>query len=166
MTVAASTRVLEISGTRLVLDGCAFPFQGLSFFNAIFNPTFNHSREERLTWLRRFREAGVNALRVWCQWDFERPHADLDAGHSLFSSTGGIREHHWDTLVGIIGATRCTRDGPRGGALLPREAAQSRRPGARASNASCCRATASVSQPDSAGLERGLIRGNSALRDD
>ena len=67
---ARSTRVLAIEGTRLLLDGQPFLFQGLSCFNAIYNPTFNRSATDRLHWLRTFKENGVNALRVWCQWDF------------------------------------------------------------------------------------------------
>lgn len=63
------TRVLQIDGTRLLLDGAPFYFQGLSFFNAIYNPTFNRDASARLRWLETFREHGVNALRVWCQWD-------------------------------------------------------------------------------------------------
>ena len=50
------TRALEIEGTRLLLDGQPFSFQGLSFFNAIYNPTFNRSADERMRWLRTFGE--------------------------------------------------------------------------------------------------------------
>ncbi len=39
-----ATRVLTIAGTRLLLDDQPFPFQGLSFFNALYNPTFNRNR--------------------------------------------------------------------------------------------------------------------------
>ena len=104
MTAVNSSKILEIDGTRLLLDGRPFFFQGLSFFNAIYNPSFNRSAAERLAWLHLFKENGVNALRVWCQWDCERPHVDLDPEHSLFTPQGEIRDRHLRTLIEIIEA--------------------------------------------------------------
>jgi hypothetical protein len=100
------TRVLEIEGTRLLLDGKPFPFQGVSFFNAIYNPTFNQHVAERLKWLQKFRENGINALRVWCQWDFEPPFTfvDLSPDHTMYTAEGDVRDDHFQTLVYIIEA--------------------------------------------------------------
>ena len=47
----ASTKILAIAETRLFLDQEPFFFQGLSFFNALYNPVFNASAAERLAWL-------------------------------------------------------------------------------------------------------------------
>src|SRR2546428_8917696 len=65
---AAGAHELSISGTRFLLDGKPFPYTGISFFNAIYNPAFNQSSEERVRWLRKFQRYGINVLRVWSQW--------------------------------------------------------------------------------------------------
>ena len=39
-----ATRQLTISGTGLLLDEKPYCLQGLSFFNALFNPDFNADR--------------------------------------------------------------------------------------------------------------------------
>jgi hypothetical protein len=104
MSSSYLTQVLDLSGTRLLLNGRPFPFQGLSFFNAVYNPTFNHSASTRRAWLRRFRETGINALRIWCQWDFDRPFIDLDPDHIMYTPEGDVRDKHFRTLTEIIAA--------------------------------------------------------------
>jgi hypothetical protein len=74
------THKLEIRGTRLYLDEDPFYFQGLGFFNALYNPTFNADAEARGRWLRKFKANGIFALRVWCQWDFSPPRTFVDVG--------------------------------------------------------------------------------------
>jgi hypothetical protein len=100
------TRVLGVEATRLMLDGEPFPYTGLSFFNALYNPAFNRSAEERRRWMHAFRGNGVNALRVWCQWDFDPPRtfADVAPGNSMYTGAGEIREEHFRTLVQLISA--------------------------------------------------------------
>jgi hypothetical protein len=102
MDTASKTQVLEIKGTRLLLDGEPFCFQGLSFFNAVYNPNFNRSVDERLEWLHKFKENGINALRVWCQWDFDRPFVDVDPDHTMYTPEGEIRDEHFRTLAEIV----------------------------------------------------------------
>ena len=63
---------LTVSGTRFLMDDRPFPYTGLSFFNAIYNTNFNASSEARTAWLKKFHGFGINALRVWCQWDSKR----------------------------------------------------------------------------------------------
>ncbi|MDQ3701939.1 MAG: hypothetical protein M3442_13610 [Chloroflexota bacterium] len=106
MTGTTATRIIGIDGTRLTLDGRPFPFTGLSFFNAIYNPAFNRSPAERLRWLRVFRDNGVNALRVWCQWDFTPPRVFIDVApeHSLYTDQGEIRDEHLRSLMALITA--------------------------------------------------------------
>lgn len=101
-----STKVLGIDGTRLTLDGKPFPWTGLSFFNAIYNPTFNRSAEERDRWLRVFRANGVNALRIWCQWDFAPPRVFVDVAPecSAYTDSGEVREGPLRTLQNIVAA--------------------------------------------------------------
>jgi hypothetical protein len=100
------TRTLETDGTALLLEGEPFYWQGLSFFNAIYNPIFNRSAEDRLRWLRVFRDNGVNALRVWCQWDFSPPRTfvDVAAHRTMYTEEGEIRGPHFQTLTDIIEA--------------------------------------------------------------
>ena len=61
-TTPRSTKVLKIEGTRLFLDGEPFFFQGLSFFNALYSPTFSQSAEERLSWLHKFKVSGWKSM--------------------------------------------------------------------------------------------------------
>ncbi|MBM3859349.1 MAG: hypothetical protein FJ395_06830 [Verrucomicrobia bacterium] len=58
---------ISVSVTRFLLNGKPFDYTGVSFFNAIYNPTFNKSSAERTRWLEKFRRYGINVLRVWCQ---------------------------------------------------------------------------------------------------
>jgi hypothetical protein len=102
--MSTSSPVLRVQGTRLLLDGEPFYLQGLSFFNAVFNPAFNHGEDERLSWLRKFRGNGINMLRVWCQWDFPHRFADLAPDHALFDAEGNLREDHLRRLTDIIAA--------------------------------------------------------------
>jgi hypothetical protein len=102
--MSISSPVLQVQGTRLLLDGEPFYLQGLSFFNAVFNPAFNRGEDERLSWLRKFRGNGINMLRVWCQWDFPHRFADLAPDHALFDAEGNLREDHVRRLTDIIAA--------------------------------------------------------------
>ncbi len=98
--------VLGILGTRLTLDGQPFPLTGVSFFNALYNPTFNRSPGERERWLRTLLDWGVNTLRVWCQWDFAPPRSFIDTApeHSLYTDDGTLREQHVATLLDLCAA--------------------------------------------------------------
>lgn len=95
------TKVLSIRDTHLLLDGRPFPFQGLSFFNALYNPTFSGSADQRRIWLSRFKEHGISALRIWCQWDFDRPFVDLDPDHTMYMPDGTVRDSYFARLVDL-----------------------------------------------------------------
>ena len=82
---------LTVSGTRFLLDGQPFPLTGVSFFNAIYNPTFNKSTEERRAWLRKFQRYGINMIRVWGQWDNRRGFVDSCPECSLYTADGSLR---------------------------------------------------------------------------
>lgn len=97
---------LGVAGTRFTLDGAPFPFTGLSFFNAIYNPAFNASRDARLGWLRRFQRYGINVLRVWGQWDSKRGFVDTAPGHTLLTPDGGLVGAHLERLTSILEDTR------------------------------------------------------------
>ncbi len=101
-------RRLSVEGTRLLLDGQFFYWQGLSFFNALYNPTFNASADARSHWLRVFDDNGINALRVWCQWEFEPPRdfVDTDPAHTMYTPEGEIRTASFARLEALLEAVR------------------------------------------------------------
>ena len=66
LAAQACAHEITISGTRFLLDGKPFPYTGISFFNAIYNPAFHRTPEDRARWLQTFRKYGINVLRVWC----------------------------------------------------------------------------------------------------
>jgi hypothetical protein len=93
---------LTVSGTRFLLDGTPFPYTGVSFFNALYNRTFNESSETRLRWLAKFQSYGVNVLRVWCQWDNARGFVDAGPERTLYHPDGQLRAEHVKTLKAIL----------------------------------------------------------------
>ncbi|MDP2858703.1 MAG: hypothetical protein Q8P50_12095, partial [Bacillota bacterium] len=99
-------KVLGIRGTKLTLDGEPFFFQGLAFFNALHNPSFNRSEAERLQWLHKFKANGISCLRIWCQWDFPAPRIFTDVGPecSMYAPDGQVREHVFERLAALLEA--------------------------------------------------------------
>ena len=80
----ASQTGLAVEGTRLLLHGKPFYYQGLSFFNALYNARFNETEAGRESWLRHFKSCGITALRIW--GDFRLTNGWIDEGpdSSLF----------------------------------------------------------------------------------
>lgn len=93
---------ISVSGMRFLLNGQPFPYTGVSFFNAIYNPAFNSSSAERMRWLRTFRKYGVNVLRIWCQWDNARGFVDAGPDRTMYRPDGRLREEHLATLKEIL----------------------------------------------------------------
>lgn len=93
---------LTVKGTAFYLDGKPFPFTGVSFFNAIHNPAFNKSTEDRKTWLAKFQRYGVNVLRVWGQWDNKRGFVDSCPVCTLYQPSGELRKEHIERLKQIL----------------------------------------------------------------
>ncbi|MBM3890814.1 MAG: hypothetical protein FJ388_17020 [Verrucomicrobia bacterium] len=48
-----SSHAISVPGTKFLLDGAPFPFTGISFFNAIYNPAFNKDSATRRQWLEK-----------------------------------------------------------------------------------------------------------------
>lgn len=94
--------VLTIDRTKFIHNGKPFEFTGISFFNAIYNPTFNINSEERRGYIRRFTETGINVLRVWCQWDNARGFIDAGAGKTMYEPGGSLRQEWLAQLKNII----------------------------------------------------------------
>jgi hypothetical protein len=93
---------ISVDGTRFLMDGEPFPYTGLSFFNAIYNPAFNASDEARMKWLARFTSYGINVLRVWAQWDNPRGFVDSCRECSLYFPDGTLREDRLATLKALL----------------------------------------------------------------
>jgi hypothetical protein len=93
---------LRVDGTRILQNGQPFPFAGISFFNAIYNPAFNKNSAERTQWLAKFKRYGINVLRIWGQWDNRLGFVDTCPSCTLYTPEGGLADNHLATLKGII----------------------------------------------------------------
>jgi hypothetical protein len=100
---------ITVSGTRFLYDGKPFPYTGISFFNAIYNPAFNKTSEDRLRWLRQFEKYGINVLRIWAQWDSKRGFVDTCPECSLYFPDGALRTGNVARLKQIL--TDADREG-------------------------------------------------------
>ncbi len=99
---AAPGHEITVSGTRFLLDGKPFPFTGVSFFNAIYNPAFNESSAARRRWMEKFQRYGINTLRVWAQWDSRRGFVDASPQATLWQPEGALNEKPLATLKEIL----------------------------------------------------------------
>ena len=101
---AQSKNEVAIQGTAFTLNKEPFIFTGLSFFNAIYNPTFNQSAAERAKWLSTFKNYGINVIRVWGQWDNKLGFVNTCTTCTLYNPDGSLRPNHLNTLKEIIKA--------------------------------------------------------------
>ena len=98
----AAGHVFGVAGTKLTLDEKPFPYTGISFFNAIYNPAFNENPAKRKEWLAKFQRYGINVLRVWAQWDNKRGFVDSGPTSTLYAADGTLRADRLATLKAII----------------------------------------------------------------
>ena len=101
---AQSQHALKIKDLGFTLDEKPFHYTGISFFNAIYNPTFNKDDDSRNTWLKKLKDHGINVIRVWGQWDNTRGFVDTCPTCTLYESNGDLRTEHLNTLKKIIEA--------------------------------------------------------------
>lgn len=99
---AQSKYALEVKGTGFTLNDRPFHYTGVSFFNAIYNPTFNADDESRIFWLNKFKSNGVNVLRIWAQWDNKRGFVDTCPACTLYGMDGRLQTGPLNTLKKII----------------------------------------------------------------
>ncbi len=99
---AQGKSTLAVKGTHFEMNGKPFEFSGISFFNAVYNPAFNKSSEERTKWIKQFGEYGINVLRVWCQWDNARGFIDAGKESTLYLPDGSLNQKHLNTLKEIL----------------------------------------------------------------
>jgi hypothetical protein len=96
------THVLSIGGTRFLLDGKPFAYQGVSFFNALYNAEFNRSPESRAHWLTVFKRYAINVIRIWCQWDSRVGLADTHENATLYFPDGRLRPEPLQRLKRLL----------------------------------------------------------------
>jgi hypothetical protein len=99
---AQSRHEITVSGTGFLLNGQPFPYTGMSFFNAIYNPNFNKGSQDRQQWMRKFQKYGINVLRIWSQWDNKRGFVDTCPQCSLYQPDGGLRMERVATLKQLL----------------------------------------------------------------
>jgi hypothetical protein len=100
--LAAASHELTVAGRQFLLDAKPFSYTGVSFFNAIYNPTFNRDSATRRGWLGKFRAYGINVLRVWCQWDNARRFVDASPNATLYQPDGRLRPEPLRTLKALL----------------------------------------------------------------
>lgn len=88
---AQSGNKITINGTRFEMNGEPFEYTGISFFNTLYNPSFNKSSDSRREYLKQLKATGINVLRVWCQWDNARGFIDGGEGKTLFNADGSLK---------------------------------------------------------------------------
>lgn len=99
---SAAAHELTVVGREFRLDGRPFPYTGVSFFNALYNPAFNQNPDTRRQWLGKFRGYGINVLRVWCQWDNARGFVDASPTATLYQPDGSLRSEPLATVKALL----------------------------------------------------------------
>jgi hypothetical protein len=103
MPLAGRTKhEITITGSCFLLDGSPFHYTGISFYNAIYNPTFNKSSEDRRKWMQKFQKYGINVLRIFSEWNMKEPWIDTCPDCSLFYPDGRLREQNVGRLKEIL----------------------------------------------------------------
>src|SRR5688572_4257780 len=74
---AQPSPVIAIKGTNFTLDEKHFDFTGISFFNALYNDSFNINEKEQVRWLKKFKENGISVLRIWAEWNNDLGFVDV-----------------------------------------------------------------------------------------
>src|SRR5687768_10138465 len=98
------TPVIAIEGTRFTLDEKPFDFAGISFFNALYNPTFNSDEQTRLQWLNKFNTYGISVLRIWGEWNNTLGFIDTCDSCIVYDRNGILHQLYVDRLKELLDA--------------------------------------------------------------
>lgn len=99
---AQGKNIIAVKGTGFEMNGNPFEYTGISFFNALFNPAFNENSDIRREWIRKFKDTGINVLRVWCQWDNARGFVDGGKDKTLYHQDGSLKPELLERLNEIV----------------------------------------------------------------
>jgi hypothetical protein len=103
--LAQDSPVIGINGTHFTLDQEPFDFTGVSFFNALYNPTFNSSENTQLKWLEKFNSHGVTVIRIWAEWNNDLGFVDTCNSCTLYNKDGSLQKIYLDRLKALLSTT-------------------------------------------------------------
>ena len=104
VTSGQSKNTIAVKDLGFTLNEKPFHYTGISFFNALYNPTFNESDASRRAWLEKLGAAGINVVRVWAQWDNGRGFVDTCPACTLYEKDGRLRAEPLNKLKKLIEA--------------------------------------------------------------
>ena len=99
---AQSSPVIGIKGTDFTLDGKPFSFIGVSFFNALYNDSFNVCEVEQVKWLRKFKSYGISVLRIWGEWNNTLGFVDAADSCILYNRDGSLKPLYLERLKTLL----------------------------------------------------------------
>ena len=102
---AQDSPAIRIKGTRFTLNERPFDFAGVSFFNALYNPTFNSNEQTQLDWLKKFNDYGITVIRIWGEWNNDLGFVDTCDSCTLYHTDGSLRPIYLDRLKALLRTT-------------------------------------------------------------
>src|SRR5688500_1862652 len=99
---AQPSPVIAIKETSFTLDQKPFDFTGVSFFNALYNDSFNVSESEQIRWLKKFKDNGISVLRIWAEWNNDLGFVDVCASCRLYDNNGGLQQQYLSRLKRLL----------------------------------------------------------------
>lgn len=96
---------IEINGINFTLNKLPFSYRGISFFNALYNPAFNKSKEEQINWLKKLNNNGITVLRIWAEWNNSLGFIDACDSCIIYNRDGSLRPFYFDRLKSLLDAS-------------------------------------------------------------
>lgn len=97
--------VIGIQGTDFTLNNEPFNFTGISFFNALYNPTFNSNTQTQLLWLKKMKDYGITVVRIWGEWNNDLEFIDTCDACTLYNHNGSLNPIYLDRLKELLKAS-------------------------------------------------------------
>lgn len=90
--------VIAVRETNFTLDRVAFNFTGISFSNALYNPTFNSNSRNRFQWLNKFEGYGIPVIRRWGEWNNDLGFIDTCDSCTVYNRDESLRPIYLNRL--------------------------------------------------------------------
>ncbi|MGM0375871.1 MAG: hypothetical protein ACQEQ0_03795 [Bacteroidota bacterium] len=100
-----SSSIIEIKGTNFTLNQQPFNFTGITFFNALYNPTFNSSEANQLHWLKKLNDNGITVIRIWAEWNNDLGFIDTCDSCIVYNRDGSLRPFYLNRLKSLLNAS-------------------------------------------------------------